>query len=271
MKKLKMALIYDFDKTLSTKDMQEFHLLQHLGYADPETFWAECATLSRTHNIDSILSYMYMIIAHDRNITKESLFAEGKAVEFFPGVKTWFKRINEYAATRNILLEHFIISSGLTDIVKGSAIAKEFRKIYACSYYYDENGHVLWPSRVINYTTKTQYLFRIHKGVFDETDDFNLNRSMPEEDKYIPLNRMIYLGDGLTDVPAMKVVNSFGGYTLVVYRDDNHARELANDLHENKRASFMAKADYSKGSRIEKIVEGIIDSVYSDSHLDEYR
>ena len=271
MQKTKMALIYDFDKTLSTRDMQEFHLLQRLGYENPQEFWQKCGELSHKKNIDSILSYMYMIIHEDKNMTQKSLTEEGKYVEFFPGVDTWFKRINEYGANRGIEIEHFIISSGLTDMVKGSSIASEFKKIYACSYYFDESGRVLWPSRVINYTTKTQYLFRINKGVFDETDDFNLNRSMPEEDKYIPLNRMIYLGDGLTDVPAMKVVNSFGGNTIVVYRDDSNAEELAKDLHDNKRAAFMAKADYSEGGRIENIVHGIIDAVVADLNLDDYR
>lgn len=271
MKKTKMALIYDFDKTLSTRDMQEFHLLPRLGYENPQEFWSKCAELSHKKNIDSILSYMYMIIHEDKAMTQSSLTEEGKYVEFFPGVETWFKRINEYGAARGIEIEHYIISSGLTDMVKGSSIAKEFKKIYACSYFYDEDGHVLWPSRVINYTTKTQYLFRINKGVFDETDDFNLNRSMPEEDKYIPLNRMIYLGDGLTDVPAMKVVNSYGGSTIVVYRDDCQAESLAKDLHENKRAAFMADADYSEGGRIESIVHGIIDAAVADLNLDDYR
>lgn len=274
MKKVKMALIYDFDKTLSPKDMQEFHIIKRFGYDDPNMFWQKCGEISKKHNMDGILSYMLMMAKEDPNMTQASLREEGSYIKLFKGVETWFKRINEYAFKKDIIIEHYIISSGLKDIIKGTTIANEFKKIYACSYYFDENGYAKWPSRVINYTTKTQYIFRINKGVLDETNDTDLNKSTPDEDKYIPYNRMIYFGDGLTDVPSMKVVAGFGGNTIAVYKDstkDKSAKILAEELFENKRATFMAKADYSEGSKIDKIVKGIIDAIHSDLKLDDYR
>ena len=165
-------------------------------------------------------------------------------------------------------MEHYVISSGLTDIIKGTKIADEFKKIYACSYVYDENGKVLWPSRVVNYTMKTQYLFRINKGVLQETNDEDLNDSTPV--KYIPLENMIYFGDGSTDVPSMKVVQQNGGTTIAVFGDDSK-RNRAEKLYKDKRATFVVKADYSKNSRIEKIVQGIIDSLEARNKLEDYR
>ena len=271
MAKVKMALIYDFDKTLSPKDMQEFHLLQSLGYSNPDEFWAKCEKISKKYNVDGILAYMYLMAIEDPEMTKEKLVKEGNYIKYFKGVETWFARINDYALKYGIELEHYIISSGLKDIIEGTTIAKNFKKIYACSYYYDENGRALWPARAINYTVKTQYIFRINKGIFDETNDVDLNRSTKDEDKYIPYSRMIYFGDGLTDVPSMKVVAGFGGNTIAVFKRNKDAKKLALDLFENKRATFMANADYSEGSKIDKITKGIIDKVAKEALLDEYR
>ncbi|MBQ6127014.1 MAG: haloacid dehalogenase-like hydrolase, partial [Erysipelotrichaceae bacterium] len=165
---------------------------------------------------------------------------------------------------------HYIISSGLTDLIKGTQIASEFKKIYACTYAYDEKGKVLWPSRAVNYTMKTQYLFRINKGVLKETNDEDLNSSTPESQKYIPLENMVYFGDGSTDVPSMKVVQQNGGTTIAVFGDDSK-RNRAEKLYTDKRATFAVKADYSKGSKIEKIVMGIIDSLEAKNKLEDYR
>lgn len=270
MKNGKLALIYDFDKTLSPRDMQEFHYIRSLGYEDPADFWNECGVFSQKHNCDSILSYMYMMIRKNPELTQKQLIEEGKYVELYKGVKTWFKRINEYGKKHHVDVEHYIISSGLTDIIKGTQIASEFKKIYACTYAYDENGKVLWPSRAVNYTMKTQYLFRINKGVLKETNDEDLNSSTPESQKYIPLENMVYFGDGSTDVPSMKVVQQNGGTTIAVFGDDSK-RNRAEKLYTDKRATFAVKADYSKGSRIEKIVMGIIDSLEAKNRLEDYR
>ena len=270
MKNGKLALIYDFDKTLSPRDMQEFHYIKSLGYENPADFWNECGVFSEKHNCDAILSYMYMMIRKNPDLTQKQLIEEGKYVELYKGVKTWFKRINDYGKKHHVDVEHYIISSGLTDIIKGTQIASEFKKIYACTYAYDEKGKVLWPSRTVNYTMKTQYLFRINKGVLKETNDEDLNSSTPESQKYIPLENMVYFGDGSTDVPSMKVVQQNGGTTIAVFGDDSK-RNRAEKLYTDKRATFAVKADYSKGSRIEKIVMGIIDSLEAKNKLEDYR
>lgn len=270
MKNCKLALIYDFDKTLSPKDMQEFHYIKSLGYDNPGDFWAECDNFAKENNCDSILSYMNLMARKDENLTKKQLINEGKYVKLYKGVDTWFKRINAYGKKHHVEVEHYVISSGLTDIIKGTKIAKEFKKIYACTYVYDKDGKVLWPARVVNYTMKTQYLFRINKGVLAETNDEDLNNSTPDSSKYIQLENMIYFGDGSTDVPSMKVVQQNGGTTIAVFGDDSK-KNKAEKLYTDKRASFAVKADYSKGSKIEKIVQGIIDSVEAKNKLEDYR
>ena len=270
MKTTKLALVYDFDKTLSPKDMQEFHFIKSLGYDDPIDFWKECDKFAKKNNCDSIISYMYLMVKKSGNLTKKQLLDEGKYIELYDGVKTWFKRINAYGKKHHVDVEHYVISSGLSDIIMGTSIANEFKKVYACTYVYDKDGRVLWPSRVVNYTMKTQYLFRINKGVLSETNDEDLNSSTPDTDKYIPLENMIYFGDGSTDVPSMKVVQQSGGTTIAVFGDDDK-RYKAEQLYKDKRATYVVKADYTKGSRVEKIVEGIIDSVEVRNKLENYK
>lgn len=269
-KNRKIALIYDFDKTLSPKDMQEFHYIKSLGYDKPEDFWKECGQIAQEQNCDSVISYLYNMVKNDSNLTKKRLREEGKYIELYKGVDTWFKRINEYGKKHHIDVEHYVISSGLTDIILGTSIAKEFKKIYACTFIYDKNGKVMWPSRVVNYTMKTQYLFRINKGVLNEVDDDTLNNSTPESQKYIHLEDMVYFGDGSTDVPSMKVVQQNGGTTIAVFGDDSK-RAKAEQLYEDKRASYFVKADYSKGSKIEKIVMGLIDAAEIRSKLSQFK
>lgn len=270
--KNKVALIYDFDKTLSPKDMQEFHYLKKLGYDNPSDFWGECHDFTMENNTDGILSYMYLMIKKNPNCTKKELKEEGKYIKYYKGVDTWFKRINDYGKKKGIIVEHYIISSGIKEIIEGTSIAKNFKKIYACSYAYDEKGKVTWPSRVVNYTVKTQYIYRINKGrnVLKETNDFDLNRSIPDSEKEIPISNMIYFGDGLTDVPSMKAVRQAGGNCVAVYADQK-AIKKARELTIDKRADFMVKADYSAGSKVEKVVQRIIDNVASSISLDSLK
>ena len=199
---------------------------------------------------------------------EKELIDEGKYIKFYKGVESWFKRINEYGKKHHVDVEHYIISSGIKEMIKGTKIAKEFKKIYACSYTYATNGRVLWPSRVVNYTTKTQYLFRINKGVLDETNDFDLNRKTPENEKHIPFENIVYFGDGLTDVPSMKVVLEQGGNTIAVYEDE---QKLALELKKDERASFVALADYSAGSKIDNLIKRIIDSIETKASINKLR
>ena len=271
MKNTKMALIYDFDRTLSPKEMQEFHYIEKLGYKNAGDFWAKSNENSKKNNMDGILSYMELMVKENPNVTKKELLAEGKYIDLYKGVEGWFKRINEYGKKHHVDVEHYIISSGIKEMILGTKIAKEFKKIYACSYAYDENGKVLWPSRVVNYTTKTQYLFRINKGVLDETNDFDLNRKTPEAEKHIPFENIVYFGDGMTDVPSMKVVLEQGGNTVAVYEDEKAKKALAQQLQSDKRATFVVKADYSSNSKVDKLIKGMIDSIEAKAKINNLK
>ena len=270
MKKDKVAIMYDFDKTLSPKDMQEFSYFKEIG-TNPDEFWNIANQVSKHEKMDPILTYMLMMIKFTPKITREDLISSGEAIELFPGVETWFKRINDYGEANDLEIEHYIISSGLQEMIEGTSIKDEFKKIYACRYVYSDDGYAMWPARVVNYTTKTQYIFRINKGVLDENNDVDLNKSTPEETKPIPYSRMIYIGDGYTDVPSMKIVTQYGGYTIAVYKDEVSKEELAGQLYHDKRAQFLINADYSENSEMETVVKGIIDVISKNITLDNYK
>lgn len=269
MKKQVMAIIYDFDKTLSPKDMQEFHLYKELGLEKPADLWIKSNEISNKYKMDKILAYMMVIKNLYPSLTKEKLIDEGKYIKLFKGVDTWFERINLYGKENDVEVEHYIISSGLKLMIEGTSIAKEFKRIYACDYAFDKNG--IWASRVVNYTTKTQCIFRINKGVLDWMNDEDLNRSTPEEEKRIPYSNMVYIGDGFTDVPCMKIVSQFGGNTIAVYGDQKAKEELAKPLYNENRATFFAKADYSLDSKIDKIIKSIIDNIKASNQLENYK
>ena len=190
---MKVAIMYDFDKTLCTKDMQEYSFIPSVGLSASD-FWEKCGKLSKKEKMDKILSYLYLMITesnkNDKPINRDSFKGCGKDIEFYPGVLTWFKRINEYGKSLGIEVEHYIISSGLKEIIEGSKIAKEFKEIYACEFYYDVNGIARWPKLVVNYTTKTQFLYRINKGVLDISNDDDLNKSIDKDDRSIPFRNI---------------------------------------------------------------------------------
>lgn len=267
-----IAIMYDFDKTLCTRDMQEYSFIPGLGIT-AKAFWAESGKLSAS-GMDKILAYMYLMLKKARDadhpIRRENFVEMGRDINFFPGVLEWFDRITRYGLEHNVKVEHYIISSGLKEIIEGSTIHHYFRKIYACEFHYDANGVADWPLVSVNYTTKTQFLFRINKGVLDFSDDEALNRYVPEEERPVPFRNMIYIGDGLTDVPCMKLVKANGGHSLAVYqRGQKHKVE---ELLIHKRVDFVATADYSDDKDLDRLVKRIIDktSVVNDlveSHL----
>lgn len=256
-----MALVYDFDHTLSPKDMQEFSFFRDIGIKEPAIFWNEVKKIATENKMDPIITYMYLMLKKAKVLNRQDLIDSGKNIALFDGVETWFERINEYALTKNIEIEHYIISSGLTEMILGTKIQKHFKNIYACNFLYDDNNKAVWPARVVNYTTKTQYLFRINKGILDECNDIDLNKSTPDTDKYIPYDRMIYLGDGFTDVPCMKVVSQFGGNTIAVYENEKQKHMLAIPLFDDKRATFIASANYCENSEIDIIVKEVINKI----------
>ena len=259
------AIMYDFDRTLSPKDMQDYAFSPEIGMP-AEEFWRRCNDLMHANNMDSILAYMYYMVkmAKEKNITlsRDMFRASGKNVKLFPGVLEWFSRINEYGKSVGLTVEHYVISSGIKEIIEGTQIANEFRRIYAAEFYYDENGEAVWPSMAVNYTSKTQFIYRINKDVLDVTDSRRLNESTPEENKRIPFSNMIYLGDGLTDVPCMKLVKTNGGHSIAVYQKEGGEAEK---LLLQGRAGYIAPADFREGQRLDTTIKAILDVIAAGS------
>ena len=254
-----VAFLYDFDKTLCTTDMQDYAFIPSLGMT-PSEFWALANGFGRQHRIDGILAYMYTMIreAERKNLpfTRQDLVEKGRSIVLFPGVQDWFRRINEFGRSQGVQVEHYIISSGLREIIEGSSISGEFKEIYASEFYYDEAGKPVWPKLTVNFTAKTQFVYRINKGVLDVSDDKTLNDSMPDDSKRVPFTNMIYVGDGLSDVPCMKMMRAYGGQAIAVYQDSN--RVGVEDLLAKGRVDFIFKADYSEGTALDLTVKNII-------------
>ena len=263
------AIMYDFDRTLSPKDMQDYAFSPEIGMP-AEEFWASCNELMYENNMDSILAYMYYMIkiAKEKGIklTREMFRRSGRNVKLFPGVTEWFSRINEYGKSVGLTVEHYVISSGIKEIIEGTPIADEFRRIYAAEFYYDENGEATWPAMAVNYTSKTQFIYRINKEVLDVTDSRRLNESTPEEQKRIPFQNMIYIGDGLTDVPCMKLVKTSGGHSVAVYQKEGGEAEK---LLLQGRAGYIAPADYRENTQMDKTIKAILDLIAASSKTTE--
>ncbi len=256
-----LAVMYDFDRTLSPRDMQEYAFIPHLGLT-PAAFWEKCEEAARAHHMDPILAYMWIMLRQGRGKTllnREELVKLGRTVELFPGVDTWFRRINAYAAAQDVSVEHYIISSGLREIIEGTAIAHEFKRIFAAEFVYDEDNVPVWPAMAVNYTSKTQFLFRINKGVLDVNENAALNEFMPDDRRRIPFRNMVYIGDGLTDVPCMKLTRTNGGFSIAVH--DGGDMRQARDMIAHGRVDFVLRADYSEGSEMEQTLFEIVDRV----------
>lgn len=271
MKKPIVALIYDFDGTLSPGNMQEFGFIQTVGKT-PEEFWSLSDDIAKGQDASNVLSYMKLMFDEARacgiKLRKSSFHKFGKDIELFEGVKEWFSLINEYGAAHGVKVEHYINSSGLKEIIEGSSIAGEFKHIFAGSFIYDANGDAQWPGIAVDYTAKTQFLFKINKGIFSAQDTQRVNSSVADDKKRIPFTNMIYFGDGDTDVPCMKIITMFGGHTIAVYNPENEKKKAAAmKLKRQGRASFTAPAVYTKDNRAYEVVCAIIDKIKADSVL----
>ena len=183
----------------------------------------------------------------------------GKDIKLFSGVDKWFERINNYGKELGVKVEHYIISSGVKEIIEGTLIGKQFKEIFASEFYYDELGHAVWPKIAINYTNKTQYLMRISKGVLDLSNDVDINKKMDDKERRILFDNMIYIGDGLTDVPCMKLTKDNGGVSIAVY--NTKGKEVAQELYDEGRVNYIARADYSEGSKIDSFVKKNIQAI----------
>ncbi len=263
-----IAIMYDFDKTLTTRDMQEYTFIPKLGMNAP-SFWAKANALAQKEEMDSILSYMKLMLDESKRqsqpIRREDFVALGSSLEFFPGVISWFENVDAIGAKLGLAIDHYIISSGLREIIEGSEVGNRFKRIYASEYLYDENGVAVWPKLAINYTAKTQFLFRINKGVLDVFEDKELNTFTPEDSRPIPFTNMIYIGDGLTDVPCMKLVKSNGGKSIAVHKSGE--METSHKLMCERRIDFFAEADYSPDKELFALVSTILSKMQADNLL----
>ncbi len=254
-----IAILYDFDKTLCTTDMQDYSFIPSLGYT-PKEFWQIANTFGSRNRMDGILAYMYTMIRECRaqgiKLDRDYLVNAGRGIVLFPGVKEWFRRMNEYGESIGVEVEHYIISSGLREIIEGSGISHEFREIYASEFYYDEDGSAIWPKLDVNFTNKTQFVYRINKGVLDVAEDRALNASMPDDSKRVPFTNMVYIGDGLSDVPCMKMMRAYGGEAIAVYQENN--RPGVEDLLSKGRVDFIFPADYREGEALDLTMKRII-------------
>ena len=265
-----LAICYDFDKTLSPDNMQAQGYLQAINYEDQDEFWMETAELAKSHDMDSNLAWMYLMLKGARGkeiFRKEMLMDYGAKVELYKGVRDWFERTRHYGEERGVKVEHYIISSGSKEMIEGTAIAGEFEKIYASSFFYDEDGIAVWPAQVVNFTNKTQFLFRISKGVLD-INDSRVNDYFPPDKIRIPFRNFVYLGDSETDIPCMKLVNSYGGHSIGVYDPETGNTDRVHKLIQENRIKYFAPADYSEGAELDDLVKKIINKTAEEDKLE---
>jgi hypothetical protein len=276
-----IAIAYDFDGTLAPGNMQEHSFIPLLGI-DKEEFWKASDARAREQDMDNILAYMQLMLqkADEKNIpvTRKAFLDHGKNIHFFKGVESFFSRINKYAAEKNAFIDHHIISSGVRDIIKGTSIAKNFKNIFASGFVFDANDVATWPALAINYTNKTQYLFRINKGIDNSYDNSLINKYIAHNKRPVPFSRMIYLGDGETDVPAMKMIKQEGGTAIAVYdphkikmENSPSAKQICEELIVQNRADYIAPADYTENSKLYKIITVLINKIVDEERLKALR
>ena len=280
-KLIKVAIAYDFDGTLAPGNMQEHTFLPSLGI-HATNFWTKAKEIARENDMDEILAYMQLSLDEakrkDLPIRRSDFEHYGSGITFFEGVETYFDRINLYGREKDIVIEHYIISSGLREFISGTKIAKYFTKIYASGYKYDASGVAVWPALAINYTNKTQYLFRINKGISNSYDNSLINKFLPENERPVPFSQMIYIGDGETDVPAMKMIKYQGGAAIAVYnakikakKDKLSPKQICEDLILQNRADYIAPADYTEGSILDKVIKLVIEKIHAEVELKKYK
>ena len=267
-KKPIVAIMYDFDKTLSTRDMQEYSFIPKLGMTAKE-FWEETDRLAEGENMDKILAYLRVMLkkASEKGVavTRDKFVELGKDIEYYPGVRDWFKRIDEFGKEHGVTVEHYVISSGLKEIIEGSSVYKNFKQVYACEFLYDHNGVAVWLKTAVNYTNKTQFLFRINKGALELYKDAELNGYTEEESRRVPFRNMIYIGDGLTDVPCMKLVKLHGGQSIAVFK--KRKKDTAERLIRENRVDYITEANYTEGSELDGIVKTAIEKISAEDKL----
>ena len=260
-----MAIAYDFDGTLAPGNAQEPQFIPDVGMK-PKDFWAEVNRLSEIHQGDGVLMYTHLMLKKAGEagipVRLRDFRERGGAIRLFDGVEGWFDRIDGYGKERGVRIEHYIVSSGNAEIIEGTSIASKFTKIYACRFMFDQHGVAFWPALAVNYTTKTQYLFRINKGSHDPSDDTKINEFVEMKDRPVPFENIIYIGDGSTDVPCFRLVKDQGGLSVAVFRPHTKgAREEAERFQEEGRVHAVVPANYTEGSGLDKVVKANISHV----------
>lgn len=264
---VKVAFMYDFDLTLSPRNMQEFSFQDLIG-TTKEEWWDDVNSFAKKHNMDGALAMMYKLITvtKEKNITlnRDDIVGLGKDIEFFDGVETFFDRMTAYAKERGMELKHYIISSGLKEIIEGTKIAHNFERIFASQFAYDENGIPLWPSQAVNYTTKTQYIYRVRKNAMDDLwNPRSVNEYIECKDGLVPYSNFVYFGDGETDIPCMRTVSKKGGTSICVYAPNSEKYHECRQLYLDHRSDYLAPADYTEGSELDKICKMLLDKIAS--------
>lgn len=251
--------MYDFDKTLITRDMQEYKFIPSLGM-QPDEFWDGTQKLAVEQQMDSVLAYMFAMMTKAREngtpLKRQDLVESGKDVVYLPGVEDWFERINRYGEEAGVEIEHYVLSSGLKEIIDGTSIAKHFKKVFASEFLYGDDGNAMWAKMAVNYTNKTQFVYRINKGVLDISNNTDVNASTPESERRVFFNNMIYLGDGLTDVPCMKLVKLSGGHSIALYQGGQ--KDKVQPLLKHERVDWIFQADYREGKPLDEVVKNLI-------------
>lgn len=259
-----MAIAYDFDGTLCPGNMQEHQFIPKIGMK-PKAFWDEVRDFAKLHQADPVLAYMNMMLLkaaeHMVPVKRSDFQALGHGLKLFDGVEDWFGRIDAYGAAHGVKVEHYIISSGNEEIIAGTAIADRFTQIFASKFLF-ERGLAKWPALAINYTTKTQYLFRINKGVSDITDNNAVNAVVDQDDRPVPFQNIVFVGDGATDIPAFRLVKEQGGLSVAVFAPHQKgARKAASKYLTDSRVHCIAPADYTEGGEIDGIIKANIDVI----------
>ena len=268
-----LAICYDFDKTLSPDDMQAQGYIQSVNY-DVKKISHESNKQAEENKMDQNLAYMYkMMVEAEGNFVfnRKKLEEYGSKVKLFSVVAELFERIRYYGIRNGVIVEHYIISSGLKEMIEGTQIAKNgaFEKIYASSFYFNEKGVAKWPAQVVNYTNKTQFLFRIEKGVLDVNDPC-VNDYFAPEDIRVPFRNMVYIGDSDTDIPCMKLVNTYGGHSIGVYNPDTIDKKKVYKMMNDNRIKYFVPADYSEGTELDLLIKSIIDRTAYNEKLENY-
>ena len=263
-----IAICYDFDKTLGCEDScWSYGFFNKLGVKEDD-FWREQNSSEILKTMDPIISFLYFSVYKAKKMgvpfKKQDIENVGKDLRYYKGVETWFDRINKYGESKGYLIEHYMISASIKEVLEHCSIAKYFKKIYANSYIYDEDNNPIWPKNIVNSTEKTQYIFRITKGVLDENDPKVNDKT---NIKRIPFCNMIYIGDSFTDIPCMSITVNNGGTSIGVYDDLPAKRELMLDLFKKERINNFCKADYSENSEIENVVKYTIDKIKQNDDL----